>query len=190
MNYFFLGDTHFRHANIIKYCNRPFLKEGDLDDNGKWISKEIKFQRCKEMNEKLIENWNSNIKPKDIVYHVGDFGWFDDKQTLEEFVSRLNGKIELCLGNHDKVWFRETTCFKSVGNPYQGKMVKINNQKIFLFHYACRVWDCSHHGSWHCFGHSHGFLASVPTFSYDVGVDNNEYKPISFEQLTEIMKAK
>ena len=36
---FFTSDTHFKHANIIKFCERPF---GSIE----------------EMNEALIANWN------------------------------------------------------------------------------------------------------------------------------------
>ena len=51
--YFFTGDTHFSHRNVINYCNRP-------------------FETAAEMNEKLIENWNKVVTKSDIVYHVGD----------------------------------------------------------------------------------------------------------------------
>ena len=47
--YFFTSDMHFNHTNIIKYCRRPFKTVG-------------------EMNEKLINNWNSIVKYDDIVF--------------------------------------------------------------------------------------------------------------------------
>ena len=51
---YWISDLHFWHANIIKYCSRPF-------DNA--------FQ----MNEALVENWNAKVKPGDTVFHLGDF---------------------------------------------------------------------------------------------------------------------
>ena len=56
MNDWFTSDPHYSHANIIRYCNRPFMKPGDLDKQGNWISKEIANKRCKQMNITLIRN--------------------------------------------------------------------------------------------------------------------------------------
>ena len=46
---YFISDTHFHYSNIVKYCNRPFK---DID----------------EMNEAIINNWNSLIT-KDGIFH-------------------------------------------------------------------------------------------------------------------------
>ena len=78
---FFIGDMHFMHRNIIKYCNRPFKDVAD-------------------MTEKLIKNWNSIVGKNDIVYVVGDFA-LCGKQKIIEIGNRLNGHKRLILGNHD-----------------------------------------------------------------------------------------
>lgn len=49
----FTSDLHLNHSKIIEYCNRP-------------------FSNIEEMNEMLINNWNSVVKPKDIVFCLGD----------------------------------------------------------------------------------------------------------------------
>lgn len=51
---FFTSDTHFNHANIIRFCNRP-------------------FKDVEQMNETLIANWNRVVGTNDIVFHLGDF---------------------------------------------------------------------------------------------------------------------
>jgi calcineurin-like phosphoesterase family protein len=82
-NIWLTSDTHFNHANIIRYCDRPFVDP-------------------QEMNEKLIENWNSVVKHNDHVYHLGDV-YMGDKENIHKVLSRLNGKKRLILGNHDEV---------------------------------------------------------------------------------------
>lgn len=81
MRIFVIADTHFNHENIVKYCNRP-------------------FKNVHEMNEVLIKNWNDVVEDKDIVYHLGDYG-FGAKEQLKEIFNRLNGKKYLVMGNHD-----------------------------------------------------------------------------------------
>lgn len=77
---FFTSDTHFGHANIIKFCKRPFL---NVDD----------------MNEALVENWNKVVPEDGIVFHLGDFA-FGGSNVWNEITPRLNGQIHLILGNH------------------------------------------------------------------------------------------
>ena len=67
MSIFFIADTHFTEENIIKYENRPFPSVQD-------------------MNERLIENWNTRVSEEDIVYVLGDFGAFGQEK---EILSRL-----------------------------------------------------------------------------------------------------
>lgn len=90
MQYFITSDLHLGHANIIKYCNRP-------------------FKNVKHMNDTIIGRWNERIKPEDIVYHVGDFCFknsYDGEKGLRlnslYWKSLLNGNIIFIKGNHDK----------------------------------------------------------------------------------------
>lgn len=201
---FLTGDTHFYHANIILYCSRPWLKDGDLI-NGKWKDSQIKHTRSKEMTEDLIETWNNTVKSNDIIYHTGDFGMFRYPEQMKSVIKKLHGKIYLCMGNHDKQWSTiKNLGLAWYGEKYQGKMIKINDTSIYLSHTAHRVWDKSHHGSWHCYGHSHGNLPDNPnTLSIDVGIDNcyklfhkngedprSSYRPMAYDELCHFMSLK
>lgn len=77
----FISDTHFGHKNILEYekSYRP-------------------FDEIEEMNEVLIDRWNSVVCNHDIIYHLGDFCF--GRNSLE-IAKRLNGKKKLVLGNHD-----------------------------------------------------------------------------------------
>ena len=64
-------------------------------------------------------------------------------------------------------------------------------QLIVLFHYAMRVWQASHHGTYHIYGHSHGELPDdLNALSFDVGVDCHNYAPINYQDIKNIMKNK
>lgn len=81
INVFFISDTHFGHKNILEYEKeaRPFAS-------------------LEEMHEVMIERWNNVVKPKDVVYHLGDFCF--GRKSLD-VAERLNGKKKLVMGNHD-----------------------------------------------------------------------------------------
>jgi calcineurin-like phosphoesterase family protein len=159
MNYWFTSDTHFDHQNIVKYTHRP-------------------YSSVEEMNEGLINNWNSVVSVGDVVYHLGDFAF----KRHGYFAERLNGLIVLITGSHDKMDAREKKKFQCVGRVHIFK----GNPDIILSHYAMRVWDRSHYGTWHLFGHSHGQLESWGK-SFDVGVDAHKFFPLSLDQVSKIM---
>lgn len=190
MNTFFTADLHFCHGNILKYCRRPWLRDGDLI-GGQWVSDDVKFARTKEMDEAMIANWNAVVGSKDVVYVLGDFAFCKSSVEVEGYVRRLNGHIYLVRGNHDKKPVTSARGFAWVGGKEQGLMAVVKGQEMFLSHYACRVWNQSHHGSWHLYGHSHHTLPDDPcSLSLDVGVDGWDFTPVSFDQIREKMSQK
>jgi calcineurin-like phosphoesterase family protein len=143
------------------------------------------------MDETLIKNWNEVVKRGDNIYHLGDFSFTGINRTLE-IISELNGNIHLIRGNHDKkianqlysrfVWIKDYYDLR-VRDPDANR----GAQHIVLMHYAMRVWDKSHHGAFHLYGHSHGTLPGTGK-SFDCGVDAQNYKPISYTEVKEQMK--
>lgn len=166
-NTWFTADTHFGHEKIIQHSKRPF---GSIE----------------EMDEQLIERWNKLIQPQDDVWHLGDFNYRSeriDKHT-PDYLLRLNGHIHIVWGNHDDAHAKR---YMLLFWSYQEvKYLRLNGEKITLYHYAQRVWRNSHHGAWHLFGHSHG---SLPNYhrSMDVGVDAQNYRPIHFDEIKAYM---
>jgi len=158
----FTSDTHFGHANIIRYDNRP-------------------FSSIEEHDEALIQNWNRHVKPGDVVYHMGDVAWHRDVGNVDLLLARLCGTKILILGNHDEKTVARARGWSSVV-PY--KEISISGQKICLFHYRMVVWNRSHHGSWALHGHSHGTLPVTYTAkTFDVGTMCWGYRPISYDEV-------
>lgn len=68
------------------------------------------------------------------------------------------------------------------------KEITIDKQKIILFHFAQRVWNKSHHGAIHLYGHSHNTIDNTYGRSMDVGVDAHpEFRPFHYDEIKQIM---
>lgn len=178
-NIFFTSDTHFGHTNILKYCSRPF---SDIET----------------MNNSLIKKWNETVKPNDIVFHLGDVG-FD--KNIKNILYNLNGEIHLILGNHDNKIKNIVDRFESVNNQMH---ISINGQQIYLNHFPFLCFAGSYGNmnsechTWQLFGHVHSGPYSdtgldhqrlkilFPT-QYDVGVDNNDFRPVSYDEIKTII---
>ena len=176
-NLFFTSDMHFSHTNVIKYAKRP-------------------FKNADEMNEEMIKRWNAVVTKQDIVYIIGDVAFERDHNKLVWLLSRLNGEKHLIEGNHDdKMHASVKKCFQSISSLREIRVADADNefgwQYITLCHYAMRVWNKSHYGSWMLYGHSHGTLFDDPeSLSCDVGVDCWDFKPVSYAEIKAKMKTK
>lgn len=176
---FFTSDTHFFHEKIIGFANRPFAS-------------------VEEMNETLIRNWNETVPEDGIVFHLGDF-CFGGNAEWWSVIPRLNGKIILIMGNHDMRNANQDfmSCFEHVT---QQMTISVERQTIVMNHNPFLCFGGAYRGVWQLFGHVHSGPRSLgngkddarlvhlfPT-QYDVGVDNNEYRPVSYCRLREITK--
>jgi calcineurin-like phosphoesterase family protein len=164
----FSADFHLSHKNIIKYCNRP-------------------FENVDEMDNSIFINLRNTVKSGDILYFLGDLTF--DEYIAEDFFKNFRHiKIHYIIGNHDS---KEVIGIASeyCDSVSEIKDINIEGIPITLCHYAMRVWNKSHFNSWQLFGHSHGTLEPVGK-QYDVGVDSNDFLPISFEELVEVMESK
>ena len=172
---FFTSDTHFGHSKIIDYCKRP-------------------FSSIEEHDKTLIQNWNNVVGQDDTVFHLGDFA-YGNSQFVSNIIKQLNGNIILIKGNHDLRNMNPTLYNMFSDAVYQARIL-IDKQTVYLNHFP---FLCFEHGdinlykdnySIQLFGHVHsGPLTSsedtsrlnilLPT-QYDVGVDNNNFTPISW----------
>jgi calcineurin-like phosphoesterase family protein len=183
-NIFFTSDSHFGHENIIRFCKRP-------------------FNSVEEMNEELIRRWNEKVGPNDIVFHLGDFCW-GGSQVWNGILDKLNGKIYLCLGNHDLKNIRQgyVERFEDVQFQYY---IRIENKNIYLNHVPFATVPGGYRGEkavWQLFGHIHTNphpdcvgkdderCSNLMATQYDVGVDNNDFYPISFNEVKQIIEQK
>lgn len=174
------SDTHFFHRNI---CG-PSVSD--------WKSGYRDFINLQEMNNCIIDVMNV-AKPEDTIYHLGDwsFGGESNVPLLRKNVRCQD--IRLCLGNHDKFLPKYSDLFTWVKPIYEGK---IGGQYMVLHHYAQKVWNHSHKGSIHLYGHSHGTLPDDPNSkSMDIGFDtclygHKKYTMYHIDEIIQIMSKK
>lgn len=164
-----ISDTHFNHANIIKYCNRPFSSVG-------------------EMNDFLIDNWNKVVLEDDIVYHLGDFA-LGDKSLIPNIIDSLKGRIHFIMGNHDN-WnimksFESLFRFETVSWE---EVIKVGKKTIIMNHFPFSSLPDLNTNSpiIQLHGHIHSTSDKPWRYfdnQYDVGVDNNNYTPVNLHEL-------
>lgn len=163
---FFVSDTHFNHANIIKFAERPF---------GSW----------EKMNEVLINNWNKRVSKDDTVYHLGDFG-FQNREiagsawSLRNIFNELNGNKILIKGNHDKSPVLELP-WRNVFNQLRYPMVE-NPGPDNWFQLIHKPTILDNSAAIHLIGHIHQqFIYQGNNLNMSVEVWG--YQPVTLEEI-------
>lgn len=156
---FLTADTHFGHAGIMAMSGRP-------------------FSSVEEHDELLIQSWNAVVRPKDEVWHLGDFAMGSSPERCAQIFRRLRGRKILVRGNHD----RARTLALGWHERYDLATPKLGGRRWVLCHYPMRAWPGAWRGARHAFGHTHGLLADTSR-SCDVGVDRWSYRPASVEEV-------
>lgn len=168
-NVFFTADTHFGHRGIIDDCHRPFKTD-------------------EEMDETIIQNWNRDVKATDHVWHLGDFAW----RNHLSYLKRLNGKIHLIIGNHDKMAAYARKEFAAVYELYDGRVTgESSSPRFFLFHYPMVSWPRkSWPGTIHLYGHVHGRYDRAGEPAIDVGVDCRNFTLFPLDEVVSLVEHK
>lgn len=160
MKTYFTSDFHLSHENILEYCKRP-------------------FENVQQMNTVLIYNYNTIVKPEDIVYFLGDFCHF--KADPEQLLKRLNGNITFIKGNHDNKDSLNVLTTSAVltivkkEKPYETEIFLVHDPEDANPRY--RITICGHvHQHWR-------FKRIKGIDCINVSVDAWDYKPVELECL-------
>jgi calcineurin-like phosphoesterase family protein/2'-5' RNA ligase len=155
---YFISDLHLDHANIINYCSRPFIYS-DVD----------------EMNEVLVNNWNSTVK-NNVVYFLGDLSFGRGSRSADVWLEKLSGRVSFIRGNHE-----------TARNSKEYEILECNGRKFLLVHnpdYLPVEWD-----DWVIHGHKHN--NEVKDFPFingkkktiNVSAELINYKPVSLNYI-------
>lgn len=163
---FFTSDYHFNHANIIKYCHRP-------------------FSSVEEMNETIIHRHNERVKDTDTVIDVGDFIFKNSPggkagegkpETAMTFLLKLKGRRVNIRGNHDRN--------NSLNTPIEKLYLLHGGKNICVVHnptqadHKCELNICGHvHNDWKV------KRLNDKSIIINVGVDVWNFRPVTFDEI-------
>lgn len=166
MTYWFSSDYHFSHFNIIKYSKRPFKTVG-------------------QMNNTIIQNHNSRVKPTDTVFFLGDFNFHNTKGgkkgegepiKAETYITQLNGRFVFIRGNHD--------FSNGLNTCINGVVINLGGKDIYLTH---QPQDYEPNIKLNLVGHVHKLwrtkILKSGNILYNVGVDVHNYYPVSINEI-------
>ena len=117
---FMTSDLHLCHDREFLYKPRGF--------NTIW-----------EMNETIVNNWNSIVNMGDQIYVLGDL-MLNDNDTGIKLIKQLKGDIHIIRGNHDTDTRMQlyNDCYNIV-EITEGQFFKYDKYHFYLSHYPCIV---------------------------------------------------
>ncbi len=158
MSTFFISDLHFGHENMA-------IKRG--------------FLCADEMNELIIESWNSAVHKKDTVYCLGDVAM--ESKKFYPLMSRLNGFINVVLGNHERR--QDIPELLKYVNSVAG-MMKYKD-KFVLSHCPIHPSELDYRFTHNIHGHVHEKTLDDKRY-INVSCEAIDYTPILFERILHI----
>ena len=168
MKRFIIADLHFGHDNIIKYEKRPFSNAAEMDD-------------------RLIELWNSVVSRNDIVYVLGDFTLSRKTNLIKNILKLLHGKKILIMGNHDTKKPRD---YIMCGFEVATKKPIMVDPGVILMHEPLNDVSLIAPNYIYFFGHVHSNHTAMDDYQncMCVSAERIGYKPINLDKSIEEMK--
>ncbi|PZO72909.1 MAG: hypothetical protein DI629_20455 [Mesorhizobium amorphae] len=170
-NRFVTADTEFGNANVIRHAGRP-------------------FDSVLEMEERMVENWNAEVRRGDTVFHLGDLS--ANREASMRVLPRLNGEIRLIIGNHDKhLGFLVANRLIS-GEPMESRMMRDGDVLFMMSHRPMSLYNMFH-ANVSVHGHTHGLNPPASLFPgaglVNVCVEQTGYRPLSWDELMPRVRA-
>ena len=173
MEIWITSDTHFSHQKSFLYEPRG-------------------FSSATEMNQAIVERWNSVVKPEDTVYHLGDIALSDTEDAIK-YIKNLKGNIIWIRGNHcttNRIKRISEACpnIHLLGTPdtSYATVIKSGKWHFYLSHYPTLTGNRE---EWrkivNLCGHSHtqDKWADWDKMCYHVEMDAHDCYPVNLEEI-------
>ena len=164
---FYTADLHFDYEPILAGADRP-------------------FSSIQEMNEQLIQNWNSVVSDNDTVYLIGDLCGHG-QPIPEQHLTRLHGKKHLIRGNHDTGLDDQQILLHHFESVTDFLEIDDRGIHIVLCHYPIVYIQ----KGYMIHGHIHGTRKDVYNILkplsrvMNASVDIHQFHPVTLEELIE-----
>ena len=169
-----------------------FTSDLHLGHDREFIYKPRGFNSLYEMEEKIIENWNSKVTNEDDVIVLGDFALGNNYEGLDELIGRLNGRIFLLRGNHDTDhkmnYYKTNWHFMIKRIEHADDPIKYKKKTFMLSHYPMLTSNLESDPD-ECIinlhGHTHSkekFYNDIP-YMYNVACDAHNCTPVSIDEI-------
>lgn len=183
--YWFISDIHVDHTNVLRLSDRP-------------------FQNIQEMERTIVNNINKVVRPDDVLILGGDI-CLGKKEAWIRFLSSLHTKnVILVKGNHD-TWQNIPKDMLTL--IVEQLVLRLHGRLFVVSHYPYRCswwrafWKRLHpavlspkrpkdNGLWLLHGHDHrrSILVDYHPRMLSIGVDANNFKPISADEIIRIVQ--
>ena len=132
MKIFATGNQQFGRKGAIKKFKRP-------------------FSNVQEMNNHMIDAWNSVVNEGDQVYVLGNLAW--DPITARKVLKKLKGQIWFLRGSHDAALEEVIEDFPNV-QFFNDAIMELPDFDTVICHYPLSVWNGKDSGTIHIHGHT------------------------------------
>ena len=164
MKTFVTSNLQFGRPSAIKRFDRPFQ---DVD----------------KMNQQLVKNWNEEVAPGDIVYHLGNFAW--DPKVAQDALNLLNGRIYLMPAESDEAvqhLYSKGQLPKSAS--MMNRILPIKKFECTLSYWPMKAWPRHDEGYYSIIGYPSREFKSQPEHRIiNVSTDLWSYRPQELEKL-------
>lgn len=180
MTKWYTSDLHIGHKRICEFTDRKLVTT--VEEHDEWV----------------VDLWNSQVKPGDTVYIMGDFSFARFDKTCEA-LKKMQGQKHIIKGNHDRADdLDRLKAANLIQNWHDYKEIKVggkeDNLTACLFHFPITAWHRQHYGSFMLHGHCHGSFQGEGKI-LDVGIDNSynifgEHKFFSEDDVLQFMQGR
>ena len=147
-------------------------------------SKQRGFETSEDMDQVMIDKWNSKINENDIVWHLGNFAW--DIISAENALVQLNGNINLIMSEID-LGLKEIYDTHNVVQMH-GYYI-LESKGCVLSHWPMVNWPAKNHStpSLHIHGNNKEYKSDLNKENrFNVNCELWSLEPVSLESLKEI----